>query len=147
MLQPLIATLINQIGLPIMTMQTGAVPAPYFAAVSSTADIVSLRQQVRITARDAGVSHAQQAKLAIATSTIAHGVLQHYPNAPWMVRVMPHRGRQVLEVACLVSCTRTPTGSAWADVLPLAVVSELVDEVVIINELGRVMITVRVRLM
>ncbi len=120
-----------------------SLPAPYYQVVATHEDIILLRQQVRASARDLGLTLQQQAKLTTAIGSMAEAVRRECSQVTWMVRVILDRGRQVLDVACVVADKRLPTEAAWSDVLPLATVRHLVADTRVLNELGKVMISVR----
>jgi hypothetical protein len=119
------------------------IPAPYYQTISSHEDIIFLRQQVRSSARELGLTLLQQAKLTTAVGTMAEAVRQQCSQATWMVRVITDRGRQTLDIACVVADKQRATSAAWNDVLPLTTVRYLVAETRVVDQLGRVMISLR----
>lgn len=121
------------------------IPAPYYQIVSTTEDIIFLRQQVRARARELGLTLLQQAKITTVVGTMAEAVRQKCLQVTWMVRVLTEQGRQTLEVTCVVADKQGPSDSAWNEVLPLTTIRHLVAETRTINQLGQVMISLRER--
>ena len=129
-----------------MNTYSRSFPAPFYVTIVTAADRITLRQQVRSTARELDISLSQQAKLTTAASSIATAVLDQCAGVTWMVRVVLHRGQHLLEVVCMIPRTHEKTEAMWIDLLPLATATQLVDHASVVTELGRVMIRLQVRI-
>jgi hypothetical protein len=104
-----------------------------------------MRQEVRRIARTLGLGLAEQAKIATAISTIARVLLARYRTAMFTLQTTNPDARPALEIACTLG-PAPADGAQLEQMLHLADVRMLVDEVTLLFDTGEAILRMRMRL-
>jgi hypothetical protein len=126
-------------------MYVGSAVPPQHIIVATEYDVTSMRQEVRRIARTLGLGLAEQAKIATAISTIARVLLVRYRTAMFTLQTTNLDARPALEIACTLG-PAPADGAQLEQMLHLADVRLLVDEVTLVFDTGEAILRMRMRL-